>query len=187
MGKVYDTIDDSLKDFIHRQHMFFVATAPLSGEGTINLSPKGLDSLRILDERTVAFADLVGSGVETIAHVKENKRIVLMFCAFEGPPNIVRLHGRGEVIGPSHGDFPQLRNQFPEYNGLRSLIRIHCSRISDSCGFGVPLYDFVGQRSQLIDWAKGQEEGELLKYQQEKNATSIDGLPGLSQPTEGCT
>jgi len=184
MGKNYDAIDDSLKDFIQRQQMFFVATAPLSGSGTVNLSPKGLDSLRILDDQTVVYADLVGSGIETLAHVKENGRIVMMFCAFEGPPKIVRL--QGEAIEPSHEDFQQLCSQFPEYLGLRCFIRIHCDRISDSCGFGVPLYDYVGQRSHLIDWADSKGVEGVAKYQTKENAKSLDGLPGLSEPTEGC-
>jgi len=187
VGKNYDTINDSLKDFIQRQQMFFVATAPLSKSGTINLSPKGLDSLRILDDQTVVYADFVGSGIETLAHVKENGRIVVMFCAFEGPPKIVRLHGLGEAIEPSHKDFQQLCSQFPEYPGLRCFIRIRCDRISDSCGFGVPLYDYVGQRSQLIDWAVSKGVEGVAKYQMKENARSLDGLPGLSKPTEGRT
>jgi len=184
MGKVFDKIDDSLADFIGRQQMFFVASAPLSKEGKINLSPKGLDSLRILDERTVAYADLVGSGIETVAHLQENGRIVLMFCAFEGPPKIVRLHGRGEVIEPAHKDFKQLSSQFPELAGLRCrcFIRIHCDRISDSCGFGVPLFEYTGQRSQLTDWAKVKGVEALAQYQREKNAKSLDDLPGIRMP-----
>jgi len=182
MGKVFDTIDDSLADFIGRQQMFFVASAPLSKEGKINLSPKGLDSLRILDNHTVAYADLVGSGIETVAHLQENGRIVLMFCAFEGPPKIVRLHGHGEVIAPAHKDFQQLRGQFPELAGLRCFIRIHCDRISDSCGFGVPLFEYTGQRSQLTDWAKVKGDEALAKYQREKNAKSLDDLPGIAMP-----
>ncbi len=181
MGKVYDTLEESLKDFIQRQQMFFVATAPLSGSGRINLSPKGLDSLRILGDHSVAYADLVGSGIETVAHIRENGRIVLMFCAFEGPPKIVRLHGQGEVIEPSHGDFQQLRSQFPEYAGLRCFIRIDCERISDSCGFGVPLFDYAGQRSQLIDWAEGVGAEGMAKYQDKANSKSLDDLPGLGR------
>ena len=147
MGKVYDRINESLTEFIQRQQMFFVATAPLVGDGHINLSPKGLDAFRILDDQTVAYADLVGSGIETVAHLKENTRIVLMFCSFEGRPNIVRLHGRGEAIEPAHAEFPSLRARFPEYIGLRTIIRVHCTRISDSCGLGVPLFEYRGQRS----------------------------------------
>ena len=184
MGRVYDTISESLKEFIQRQRMFFVATAPLSGSGLVNLSPKGLDSLRILDEHSVVYADLTGSGVETIAHLKENGRIVLMFCAFEGPPKIVRLHGRGEVIEPSHAEFPPFHATLPSYPGLRSFIRVHCHRISDSCGFGVPLYDFQRPRSQLVDsWAGKREVDAVARYQRRANATSLDGLLGVELPS----
>lgn len=184
MGKTYETITPELQDFISRQQMFFVATAPLAGDGLINVSPKGLDSLRVLDERTVAYADLTGSGVETIAHVKENGRIVLMFCAFEGPPNIVRLQGRGEIIEPSNPDFDHVRQLFPDYPGLRSFVRVHCDRISDSCGFAVPKYDFVEHRPQLIHWAEQQGPDGVAKYQEETNVTSLDGLPGLGPSSE---
>lgn len=148
----------------------------------MNLSPKGLDSLRVLDERTVAYADLVGSGIETVAHLKENGRIVLMFCAFEGAPKIVRLHGRGEVLEPDDAEFESLRPLFPDYAGLRTIIRIHCTRISDSCGFGVPLYEFQGHRDQLTSWAKKQGPENIAQYQRKKNARSIEGLPGLRFP-----
>lgn len=185
MGKVYETITQSLRDFIERQQMFFVATAPRSDAGLINVSPKGLDSLRVLDDRTVVYADLTGSGIETVAHLKENGRIVLMFCAFTGPPKIVRLHGRGEVIESANSQFGHLRTLFPEYAGLRSFIRIHCHRVSDSCGFGVPLYDFQGDRSQLSDWATGKEPEQIAEYQQKKNAKSLDGLPGIQLDNPG--
>ncbi len=184
MGKTYDAISSELKDFISRQQMFFVATAPLAGDGLINLSPKGLDSLRVLDEQTVAYADLTGSGVETIAHVKENGRIVLMFCAFDGPPNIVRLQGRGEIIESADPEFDRLRRLFPGYPGLRSFVRVHCDRISDSCGFAVPKYEFVEHRSQLISWAEQQGPDGVTRYQEGNNVSSLDGLPGLSSSTE---
>jgi len=145
MGKLYESIDDSLVEFIQAQKMFFVATAPLSGDGLVNVSPKGLDSFRVLDSQTVAYADLTGSGIETVAHLKENGRIVIMFCSFDQTPKILRLHGRGDVIERSHADFAQLQSLFPEYIGLRSFIRIRCERISDSCGWGVPRYEFTGQ------------------------------------------
>ena len=182
MGKIYETIDDSLREFIGRQQMFFVATAPLSDDGLVNLSPKGLDSLRILNGRTVVYADLTGSGIETVAHLKENGRIVIMFCAFEGTPNIVRLHGRGEVIEPRNSDFSGLRDLFPKYDGLRSLIRVDCHRISDSCGFGVPMYEYKGQRSQLIAWADRQGVTGVAQYQRKMNRVSLDELPGLTLP-----
>lgn len=184
MGKIYDTIDELMKNFVERQQVFFVATAPLSHEAHINLSPKGLNSFRILDGRTVAFADLVGSGIETVAHLKENGRIVLMFCAFEGPPKIVRLHGRGEVIEPAHAEFESLRARFPDQVGLRTIIRVHCTRISDSCGFGVPLYEYRGQRTQLLEWADRKGIENLSEYQTQNNARSIDGLLGVSPPAK---
>ena len=183
MGKVYDALDLNLRDFISRQQMFFVATAPLSNAGLINLSPKGLDSLRVLDDRTVAYADLTGSGIETVAHLKENGRIVIMFFAFSGTPNILRLHGRGEVIAPSHEEFEHLAGQFQAYTGLRSVIRIRCQRISDSCGWAVPLYDFQEHRSQLLDWSESKGTDGLRVYQQTKNVQSLDGLPGLEKLT----
>ena len=180
MGRVYERLDARAIEFIQAQKMFFVATAPLANDGNINLSPKGLDSLRILDEQTIAYADMVGSGIETVAHLKENGRIVVMFCAFDGAPKIVRLHGRGEAIDPNHGDFPELCKLFPTYNGLRCIVRVRCERISDSCGFGVPLFDYRGQRSQLVDWAATKNIDDLREYQRQANRTSIDGLPGIT-------
>ncbi len=179
MGKVYDSIDGSLAELIKRQHMFFVATAPLAGDGLVNVSPKGLDSFRILAPRTVAYVDLIGSGIETVAHLKENGRIVIMFCTFDGPPRIVRFHGRGEVVEPGDPDFDDLLSRFPEYPSARSVVRVECARISDSCGFGVPLYDFRGDRSQLPAWAERKGAEGLSAYQQAKNSVSLDGLPGL--------
>lgn len=185
VGKVYESINDTVRTFIERQQMFFVGTAPLSREGSVNLSPKGLDSLRMVDELTVVYADLVGSGIETVAHVKENGRIVLMFCAFEGAPKIIRLHGRGEVIDRDHADFESMSSLFPSYTGfpcdigLRCFIRVHCQRISDSCGFGVPSYEFQGQRSQLQAWAERKSLTTLDEYVTSNNQVSIDGLPGL--------
>ena len=179
MSRSFSTIDAKTAKFIRQQQMFFVATAPLSAEGHINLSPKGLDSFRILDEKTVAYLDLTGSGIETVAHLKENGRIVVMFCAFAGAPNILRLHGRGEVIEPGHEEFEELLAQFPTMSGVRSIIRIHCSRVSDSCGFAVPKYEFVGHRSKLLEWTRRKGPKGLRKYQRDKNAQSLDGLPGI--------
>lgn len=179
MGKTYETIDARIAEFIARQKMFFVATAPRSDEGRVNLSPKGLDSFRILDDNTVAYADFVGSGIETVAHLQENGRIVIMFCAFEGAPKIVRLHGRGEVIEQGHADFAEFCELFPPLTGLRCFIQVRCDRISDSCGFGVPLYEFVGQRSQLTQWAEKKRMSGLDEYVKKNNTQSIDGLMGL--------
>jgi Pyridoxamine 5'-phosphate oxidase len=179
MGKIYESIDDKLRDWLSAQKVFFVATAPLPREGHVNCSPKDGESFRIIDNRTVAYLDLTGSGVETIAHLKENERIVLMFCAFAGAPKIVRLHGRGEVIEPGDRDFERLRSLFPARAGIRSAIRVHLTRISDSCGYGVPLYEFREQRSQLKAWVERKGEEGIKAYQLEVNANSIDGLIGL--------
>jgi hypothetical protein len=180
MGKVYATIDEKLARWLSAQKIFFVATAPLSPDGHINCSPKDGASFQILDEQTVAYLDLTGSGVETIAHVRENGRIVLMFCAMEGPPKIIRLHGQGEAIEPKHPDFETMRSLFKDTTGLRAFIRIRLSRISDSCGFGVPLYEFRGEHSQLQEWAERKGEASLTVYRQTKNRCSIDGLPGAT-------
>lgn len=178
MGKIYDLIDEKLASWLGTQKIFFVATAPLSPNGHINCSPKDGASFRILDEQTVVYLDLTGSGVETIAHLKENGRIVLMFCAMEGPPKIVRLHGLGEPIAPGHPDFDSMRARYQDTPGLRAFIRIRLTRISDSCGFGVPLYEFREERSQLKEWAERKGESSLAIYRQAKNSCSIDGLPG---------
>ena len=179
MGKRYSEIDARLKAFIEAQHVFFVGTAPLSDEGHINLSPKGLDTFRIIGPRQVAYLDYVGSGAETIAHLRENGRIVIMLCAFTGPPNIVRLHGRGVVLEPFDAEFGALRGQFPADAYARALIRVDLERISDSCGFGVPLYEYQGERPQLDAWSDRKGVDGLEAYQREKNARSLDGLPAL--------
>ena len=179
MGKVSTEIDPALARFIERQRVFFVATAPRRG-GHVNLSPKGLDTLRILDGRSVAYLDLTGSGVETIAHLRDDSRIVIMFCAFEGPPKIVRLHGRGDPVEPSDPEFAGLRALFPAYDGVRSIIRVHLERVSDSCGFGVPELRYVRERPQLRAWVDRKGEAGLRRYRAEHNSESIDGLPGLA-------
>src|SRR5262249_22524350 len=139
MGKVYEQLNDSLADFIGRQHVFFVGTAPTSPEGHLNVSPKGLDTFRILGPKTVAYLDMTGSGIETVDHVREDGRITLMFCAFEGRPLIVRLYGRGRVVEPGDGDWDALIARFPEYPGARSVVVVEVERVADSCGFAVPL------------------------------------------------
>jgi hypothetical protein len=179
MGRVFEEIDDELRAFIERQHVFFVATAPRSDAGHVNLSPKGLASLAILEPRTVAYLDLVGSGAETIAHLRENGRIALMFCAFEGPPRILRLHGRGEALEPGDADFESLESRFAARRGTRAVIRVQVSRISDSCGYGVPLYRFEGERPQLDLWAERKGPQGLRDYQRRLNRESLDGLPAL--------
>lgn len=179
MATVYPTIDSTLREWIGQQHLFFVASAPLSDEGLINLSPKGLDTFTILDEQTVAYLDLTGSGVETLAHLKENGRLVIMFCAFDGPARIVRFHGKGEAIEPGHPDFSELCSHFPPLPGIRSVIRLGVTRISDSCGYGVPLYDFKRERDALVKNAQNLGPDGVLAYQRKQNAVSLDGLPGL--------
>jgi len=181
MGKVYEAIDERLKTFIESQHMFFVATAPLTG-GHVNLSPKGMDTFRILGPNTVAYLDYTGSGVETIAHVRENRRIVIMLCAFAGPPKTLRLHGQGQVIEPEDDEFASLIGHFDPQSGARAIIRVSLTRISDSCGYSTPLYRYEGQRSQLVDWADHKGQAGIRQYQCETNLESIDGLPGLRWP-----
>jgi Pyridoxamine 5'-phosphate oxidase len=181
MAKVLKSIDDKVAAWLSEQKIFFVATAPLAQQGHVNCSPKDAGSFRILDERTVVYRDLTGSGVETIAHLKENGRIVLMFCAFAGPPNIVRLHGRGEVVEARHPDFTALQKLFEAQTGLRAFIRVRVTRVAKSCGFGVPLYEYSGDRNQLAAWAEHKGQEKLLEYQGEYNATSIDGLTGISR------
>ncbi len=180
MGKVHEQIDEKLAAWICKQHMFFVATAPRSDEGLINCSPKGLDTFRVLDTQTVAYLDLTGSGVETIAHLKENGRIVILFCAFEGAPNIVRLHGKGEALEPTHPDFATLQPLFPDIPGTRAIIRVTVTRVSDSCGFAVPRYDFKADRDALIKYAENKGPTGMHKYRAQKNQQSVDGLPGLA-------
>jgi len=180
MGKLYDGIDDGLKTFIEAQKMFFVATAPAGTEGHINLSPKGLDALRVLGPKTIAYVDLYGSGIETVAHLRENGRIAIMLCAFEGPPRIVRLYGNGTVLQSSEGEFRQWLPLFPAYPGIRTIIRVNLNRIADSCRFAVPQYQFDAQRTQLIAAAEKRGPEGVVEYCRKHNAASIDGLPGLN-------
>lgn len=174
-------LDDNLQKFIRAQPMFFVSTAPLDSQGHINLSPKGLNALRILSPTTLAYLDVTGSGVETIAHLKENGRIILMFCAFQGPPKIVRVHGRGRVIEPASPEFAELAPQFPPYESARSIIVIELTRVAESCGYGVPLMKLESERSQHFAWANKKGHEGLTTYRQQKNRRSIDGLQGLAE------
>ncbi len=185
MGKLFDGIDEKLAGWIGAQHMFFVATAPRSDAGHVNLSPKGLDSFAVLGPKSVAYLDVVGSGAETIAHLRENGRLTLMFCAFEGLPRIVRLYGQGEVIEPGDARFAALAARFPEQASTRSVIRVALSRIADSCGYGVPLYRYEGERTQLPAWAESKGPEGLRRYQLERNRESLDGLPALRARTLG--
>jgi hypothetical protein len=182
MGLLFE-IDSNLQNFILAQPMFFVSTAPLASDGHINLSPKGLDSFRILGPKQVAYLDLTGSGVETIAHLKENGRIVLMFSAFQGPPRILRLHGHGRVIEPHNSNFAALAAHFPAYESVRSIIVVDVTRVADSCGYGVPLMKYEGERKQLFAWAEKKGPAGLEAYRKQKNSRSIDRLPGLTDPS----
>ena len=189
MGKVYDGIDAHQREWIARQALFFVGTAPLAGDGHVNVSPKGpIGSLRVLDEHTVAYLDVIGSGAETIAHLRENGRIVVMLCAFDGPPRILRLHGRGEAVLPDDARFQDLlaRCAFDDPavpESRRSIVLVHVGRVADSCGFGVPLMAYEGERPQMRAWAQTKlakgGPGALDDYVAEKNGVSIDGLPAL--------
>jgi hypothetical protein len=180
MARTFEGIDDRLRGWIAEQPLFFVATAPLSADAHVNVSPKGLDSFVVLDPMTVAYLDLTGSGVETIAHLRENGRITLMFCAFGGPPRIVRLQGRGEALLRDSDGFRELAPHFPEYRGARSIIRVSLDRVADSCGFGVPRMTLDRPREELLKWAERKDADAIAHYQATKNAVSIDGLPGLA-------
>ncbi len=192
MGKIFDEIDEQLERWIFRQSMFFVGSAPLDGDGHVNVSPKGpIDTLKVLTPTSVAYLDMIGSGAETIAHVRENGRIVIMLCAFEGPPRILRLHGQGEVVPASDDRFTELMElcgfaqpSIPE--ARRAIVLVEVLRVADSCGYGVPLMKHEGQRPHADLWAAkklrvGGDDG-LLDYQREKNAVSIDGLPAVDLP-----
>ena len=188
MGTISSELDDDARAFIAAQHMFFVATAPasVSGEsgeaGHINLSPKGLDgTFAVLDERTVAYLDLTGSGIETLAHARSDGRICVMFCAFEGLPKILRLYGRVDALEPGHPEFADLVARFPEHLATRAVLRVSVTRVSTSCGYGVPLFDYRGQRDILPKWGLARSPEQVRAYQDEHNLRSIDGLPGLRE------
>jgi pyridoxamine 5'-phosphate oxidase-like protein len=192
MGKIFDEIDERLERWIFRQSMFFVGSAPLDGDGHVNVSPKGpIDTLKVLTPTSVAYLDMIGSGAETIAHVRENGRVVIMLCAFEGPPRILRLHGHGEVVPASDDRFSELMElcgfaqpSIPE--ARRAIVLVEVARVADSCGYGVPLMKHEGDRSHMPLWAAKKVRvggaDALLDYQREKNAVSIDGLPAVDLP-----
>ena len=180
MGKVHEGIDERLRSWIEAQPLFFVATAPLSPNGHVNLSPRGLrETFAVLDEHTVAWLDVTGSGSETIAHLRENGRIVVMFCAFEGAPNVVRLNGRGRAVVPADPEWEPLARRFPDKKSARAVIVVEVTRVSDSCGFGVPLMHYEGDRDLLDVWADRRTEEQIAEYHRTRNATSVDGLPAL--------
>jgi hypothetical protein len=176
MAKVLPRITDGLRAFIERQHLFFVATAPLSG-GHVNVSPKGLHTFRILGPTSVGYLDLTGSGIETAAHIRDNGRVTFMFCAVEGPPLILRLYGTGRVVLPSDPDWTALAPQFPVLAGTRSIVLAELDRVQTSCGEAVPLFSYVGDRDDLTKWADKKGADGLEAYRRENNVASIDGLP----------
>lgn len=180
MGSVLDAIEPPLADWLEAQPVFFVGSAPLAADGHVNLSPKGLaGTFRVLGGHAVAYLDLTGSGVETIAHLRENGRIVLMFCAFDGRPRIVRLYGRGRVVLPGTDEFDGLIGRFSEHPGVRSIVVVGVTRATESCGYGVPAMRYEADREVLDLSARKKGEDGLVEYRRERNATSIDGLPGF--------
>jgi hypothetical protein len=177
MGKFFNSIQEQHKAFIEKQKMYFVASAPLSAEGHINLSPKGLDSFRVLSDTRVMYMDIVGSGNETSAHILENGRITLMFCAFEGPPLILRLYGKGYTVLPGDAEWAELSKSFDLLLATRQIIVADIDMVQTSCGFSVPLYDYTGERNHAFKWAENKGAEGLEKYKEEKNRISLDGLP----------
>jgi len=190
MAKLFERLDEHQRAWIDRQAMFFVGTAPLAEDGHVNVSPKGpIGTLKVLDDHTVAYLDVVGSGAETIAHIRENGRVVVMLCAFEGPPRILRLHGRGELLLAGTPEFDAMMEHFeafPVPESHRAIVVVHVNRIADSCGYGVPLLDYVGERPhQEKSSSKRVRVGgpeAYVDYQREHNAQSIDGLPAVDAP-----
>jgi len=174
-----DNIDSDLATWIGKQRIFFVATAPLSPTGHVNNSPKGGEAFRVLGPLEVVYQDYTGSGAETAAHLRENGRIVIMFCAFDGPPKIVRLHGHGTVITIDHPRFAEFEKLFPAKLGTRAFIHVEVQRVSDSCGYSVPFYDYREDRDTLDKWAVNQGAEKLEAYRARKNQKSIDGLPAF--------
>jgi Pyridoxamine 5'-phosphate oxidase len=180
MGKVHDGIGPELRAFLERQPMFFVATAPLTPDGHVNVSPKGLDgTFAVVDPHRVAYLDLTGSGIETVAHVRENARITLMFCAFDGPARIVRLSGRGAVATCEEPGLAEHAARLDTYPGARAVVTVELDRVADSCGYGVPRMTLVGQRERLVTALESRGVAGLADYRAERNAFSIDGLPGI--------
>ncbi len=180
MGRTFASVEPAQAEFLARQPVFFIATAPSGDGGHVNLSPKGYDTLRVLDPNTVAYLDLTGSGVETIAHARQNGRITIMACAFDTPPMIVRVYGRGEVVTPAEDRFGDLVARFPVLPGTRAVVLVHVERVSTSCGYGVPVMALQGERPMLTEWAERRGAEGVAEYRAERNATSIDGLPGLA-------
>ncbi len=177
MGKFYDSIQPAHQEFMQKQHLFFVSTAPLSPDGHVNLSPKGLDCFRVLSAHQVGYMDLISSGNETSAHTLENGRITFMFCSFAGAPSILRLYGKGCTVLPNTKEWETYAPQFKIYPSTRQIIVADISLVQTSCGFGVPLYDYIGERDIHFNWAEKKGPDGLEAYKQEKNRVSLDGLP----------
>lgn len=177
MSKFHDSIQAAHQAFIEKQHLFFVGTAPIDGEGHLNISPKGLDTFRVISDKKVAYQDFIGSGNETSAHTLENGRITLMFCAFDGPPKILRLYGKGYTILPGTADWERYAAHFDTYPNVRQIIVADIALVGTSCGYGVPLYEYLGERNIMFDWAEKKGKAGLSDYIQEKNLKSMDGLP----------
>jgi hypothetical protein len=178
MGKFFGSIQTAHQAFISRQRMFFVATAPLEVDGHVNCSPKGGDCFRVLSPTTVAYLDLTGSGNETSAHLLQNGRITFMFCAYDGPPNILRLYGKGRTVLPGDAQWEELISLFPQQHpATRQIIFAGIDKVQTSCGFSVPLYEYTGERDHAYQWAESKGPDGLLEYREEKNRLSMDGLP----------
>lgn len=182
MAKFYPELTEPLLEFIGKQHIFFTASAP--NQGRINLSPKGIDTFRCLSTREVAYLDLTGSGNETSAHLEQNGRLTIMFCSFIDDPLILRLYGQGRVVRPHDSDWSEYLQHFEERPGQRQIIVLAIASAQTSCGFGVPQYEFVGHRDQLLDWADHKGKEGLATYRATKNQTSIDGLPTGLRPSQ---
>ena len=179
MAKFFAQLDDALRGFIAEQKIFFTATAP--GAGRINLSPKGMDTFRCIDDRTVAYLDLTGSGNETAAHLAENGRMTIMFCSFSERPLILRLYGRGRVVRPCDGEWPALHSHFRGTPGERQIVVLEVESGQTSCGFAVPVYELAGERQALVEWTLAKGEEGIKEYRREKNRVSIDGLPAYPE------
>lgn len=179
MAKFYPELTRPLQDFIEEQKVFFTATAPV--DGRINLSPKGMDTFRCINQHTVAYLDLTGSGNETAAHLSENGRITIMFCSFSEQPLILRLYGHGRAVRPADAEWPQLFPLFTTITGQRQIIVLDIESVQTSCGFGVPVYELKDERPALREWAEKKGEVELEQYRRSKNQTSIDGIPAYAE------
>lgn len=180
MGKVHESIDARLRAFIEAQHVFFVGTAPSGAEGHVNVSPKGLaDTFQVVDDRRVAYLDLTASGAETIAHVRDNGRIVVMFCSFDRTPNVVRLHGHGRVVGLHDPEYAEWAARFPSNPAARAVIVVDVTRVSSSCGYALPLLEPVSERDILTPNMRRRGADGIVEYRRAKNRVSIDGLPAF--------